>query len=114
MARKFGTELLADPKGTFAAAVSLLDRAEGLCRGESGSDAAALCAALDHGRRDQSLMMAFGMVVIAGIVGSGGLGETIYGAIRTLDIATSINASIAIVVLTMVLDRVTQSLARTK
>jgi glycine betaine/proline transport system permease protein len=29
---------------------------------------------------NQSLMMAFGMVVIAGIVGSGGLGETIYGA----------------------------------
>ncbi|GLK65066.1 ABC transporter permease subunit [Paracoccus kondratievae] len=63
---------------------------------------------------NQSLMMAFGMVVIAGIVGSGGLGETIYGAIRTLDIATSINASIAIVVLTMVLDRVTQAAARTK
>ncbi|WP_225039628.1 ABC transporter permease subunit [Rhizobium sp. T1470] len=51
---------------------------------------------------NQSLMMAFGMVVIAGIVGSGGLGETIYGAIRTLDIATSINGAIAIVVLTMV------------
>lgn len=63
---------------------------------------------------NQSLMMAFGMVVIAGIVGSGGLGETIYGAIRTLDIATSINASIAIVVLTMLLDRVTQAAARTK
>ncbi|MBW8790709.1 MAG: ABC transporter permease subunit, partial [Rhizobium leguminosarum] len=58
---------------------------------------------------NQSLMMAFGMVVIAGIVGSGGLGETIYGAIRTLDIATSINGAIAIVVLTMVLDRITQS-----
>lgn len=63
---------------------------------------------------NQSLMMAFGMVVIAGIVGSGGLGETIYSAIRTLDIAKSIDASIAIVVLTMVLDRVTQSLGRTK
>ncbi|PKA45206.1 ABC transporter permease [Rhizobium sullae] len=60
---------------------------------------------------NQSLMMAFGMVVIAGIVGSGGLGETIYGAIRTLDIATSINGAIAIVVLTMVLDRITQSAA---
>lgn len=63
---------------------------------------------------NQSLMMAFGMVVIAGIVGSGGLGETIYGAIRTLDIATSINASIAIVVLTMMLDRLTQGAARAK
>ncbi|MBO9198519.1 proline/glycine betaine ABC transporter permease [Rhizobium sp. 16-449-1b] len=61
---------------------------------------------------NQSLMMAFGMVVIAGIVGSGGLGETIYGSIRTLDIATSINGAVAIVVLTMVLDRITQSAAR--
>lgn len=60
---------------------------------------------------NQSLMMAFGMVVIAGIVGSGGLGETIYGAIRTLDIAKSIDAAIAIVILTMILDRLTQSAA---
>ena len=44
-------------------------------------------------------MMAFGMVVIAGIVGSGGVGETIYGAIRKLDIALSVNAAIAIVIL---------------
>lgn len=61
---------------------------------------------------NQSLMMAFGMVVIAGIVGSGGLGETIYAAIRTLDIAKSIDATIAIVVLTMVLDRITQSASK--
>ncbi|MEP7457246.1 proline/glycine betaine ABC transporter permease [Phyllobacterium sp. SB3] len=61
---------------------------------------------------NQSLMMAFGMVVIAGIVGSGGLGETIYASVRTLDIATSINAAIAIVILTMVLDRLTQSAPR--
>jgi glycine betaine/proline transport system permease protein len=50
---------------------------------------------------NQRLMMAFGMVVIAGIVGSGGLGETIYGAVRTLDIATSINAAVAIVIRTV-------------
>jgi glycine betaine/proline transport system permease protein len=58
---------------------------------------------------NQSLMMAFGMVVIAGIVGSGGLGETIYKAIRTLDIAKAVNAAIAIVILTIILDRITQS-----
>lgn len=63
---------------------------------------------------NQSLMMAFGMVVIAGIVGSGGLGETIYGAVRTLDIAKSIDATVAIVILTMVLDRITQSAAQKK
>ncbi len=60
---------------------------------------------------NQSLMMAFGMVVIAGIVGSGGLGQAIYEAVRTLDIAASIDATIAIVILTMVLDRLTQSAA---
>lgn len=61
---------------------------------------------------NQSLMMAFGMVVIAGIVGSGGLGEAIYGAVRTLDIAKSIDAAIAIVILTMILDRLAQSAAQ--
>lgn len=61
---------------------------------------------------NQSLMMAFGMVVIAGIVGSGGLGEAIYGAIRTLDIAKSIDAAIAIVILTLILDRLAQSASR--
>lgn len=63
---------------------------------------------------NQTLMMAFGMVVIAGIVGSGGLGQTIYDAIRTLDIAKSIDAAIAIVILTMVIDRLTQSMAHKK
>lgn len=63
---------------------------------------------------NQSLMMAFGMVVIAGIVGSGGLGEAIYGAIRTLNIAQSINAAIAIVILTLILDRLAQSAALTR
>ncbi len=58
---------------------------------------------------NQSLMMAFGMVVIAGIVGSGGLGQTIYDAIRKLDIAKSIDAALAIVILTMILDRLSQS-----
>jgi glycine betaine/proline transport system permease protein len=58
---------------------------------------------------NQSLMMAFGMVVIAGIVGSGGLGQSIYDAIRTLNVAKSIDAAIAIAILTMVLDRLAQS-----
>ena len=57
---------------------------------------------------NQCLMMAFGMVVIAGIVGSGGLGATIYDAVRTLAIAKSIDAAIAIVILTMILDRITE------
>jgi len=61
---------------------------------------------------NQSLMIAFGMVVIAGIVGSGGLGQAVYDAVRTLAIAQSINAGIAIVVLSIILDRFSQRLAR--
>lgn len=60
---------------------------------------------------NQCVMLAFGMVVIAGIVGSGGLGETVYNAVQKLDIARSINAGIAIVVLSIVLDRFSQRLA---
>lgn len=60
---------------------------------------------------NQCVMLAFGMVVIAGIVGSGGLGETVYNAVQRLDIARSIDAGIAIVVLSIVLDRFSQRVA---
>ncbi|AVA21325.1 ABC transporter permease subunit [Rhizobium sp. NXC24] len=63
---------------------------------------------------NQCLMLAFGMVVIAGIVGSGGLGTAIYNSVRTLDIAHSIDAAIAIVILTMIIDRITQAAVKEK
>lgn len=59
---------------------------------------------------NQSLMLGFGMVVIAGIVGSGGLGQTIYESVRTLQVGKSIDAGIAIVVLSIILDRFSQHL----
>lgn len=59
---------------------------------------------------NQSLMLAFAMVVIAGIAGSGGLGQAIYDAVRTLEIDKAVNAGIAIVVVTIILDRLTQRL----
>lgn len=61
---------------------------------------------------NQSLMLAFGMVVIAGIVGSGGLGQTIYEAVRKLEIDRAVNAGIAVVILSIILDRLSQGLAR--
>lgn len=63
---------------------------------------------------NQSLMLGFGMVVIAGIVGSGGLGQTIYDAVRLLQVGRSIDAGIAIVVLSIILDRFSQHLGRLK
>jgi glycine betaine/proline transport system permease protein len=59
---------------------------------------------------NQSLMVSVGMVVIAGIVGAEGLGFVIYEAIRTLDIGKAIDGGISIVIVTMVLDRISQGL----
>jgi len=53
-------------------------------------------------------------VVIAGIAGSGGLGQTIYEAVRTLKIDLAVNAGIAIVVLTIILDRISQAVCTTE
>ncbi|WP_449432624.1 ABC transporter permease [Pseudomonas putida] len=61
---------------------------------------------------NQSLMLSFGMVVIAGIAGSGGLGQAIYEAVRTLKIDEAVNAGIAIVILTIILDRISQALCK--
>ncbi|WP_260426600.1 proline/glycine betaine ABC transporter permease [Burkholderia sp. Bp9142] len=61
---------------------------------------------------NQSLMLSFGMVVIAGIAGSGGLGQAIYDAVRKLEIDHAVNAGIAIVVVTIVLDRFSQRLGQ--
>ncbi|MCP2072676.1 UNVERIFIED_ORG: glycine betaine/proline transport system permease protein [Pseudomonas lini] len=63
---------------------------------------------------NQSLMLAFGMVVIAGIVGSGGLGQSVYDSVRMLKIDQAIDAGVAIVVLSIVLDRFSQRLGSLK
>ncbi|MCB6185123.1 ABC transporter permease subunit [Leeia sp. TBRC 13508] len=57
---------------------------------------------------NQSLMLSFSMVVIAGIAGSGGLGQVIYDSVRSLQIDKAVDAGLAIVVVTIVLDRITQ------
>jgi glycine betaine/proline transport system permease protein len=61
---------------------------------------------------NQSLMLSFGMVVVAGIAGSGGLGQAIYDAVRKLQMDRAVNAGIAIVVVTIVLDRLTQRMGQ--
>jgi glycine betaine/proline transport system permease protein len=60
---------------------------------------------------NQCLMMALGMAVIAGIVGGGGLGEKVYAAIRVLEIGQAFDAGLAIVILAIILDRISQGAA---
>jgi len=55
---------------------------------------------------NQTIMMALGMVVIAAVVGFGGLGREVYNALQHLDVGEALNAGIAIVVMAIVLDRV--------
>jgi glycine betaine/proline transport system permease protein len=52
-------------------------------------------------------MLALSMVVVAGLVGSGGLGDVVVQAMQSLDIAQSINGGLAVVILAVYLDRVT-------
>ena len=58
---------------------------------------------------NQTLLLAFGMVVIAAIVGVENLGRTVLDGLQHLDVGVALNGGIAIVVLAIVLDRVSES-----
>lgn len=57
---------------------------------------------------NQALLMAFGMVVIAAIVGVENLGREVLNGLQHLDVGVALNAGIGIVVLAIVLDRVSE------
>ncbi|MGW2100294.1 ABC transporter permease/substrate binding protein [Streptomyces olivaceoviridis] len=59
---------------------------------------------------NQVIMLGLSMVVIAGMVGTGGLGGAVNEAIGQLDIGYGFEAGVAIVVLAIYLDRVTGAL----
>ncbi|MFD9729112.1 ABC transporter permease/substrate binding protein [Streptomyces sp. NPDC059072] len=61
---------------------------------------------------NQVIMLGLSMVVIAGMVGGGGLGGAVYRAIGSVDIGLGFEAGIAIVILAMYLDRMTGALGR--
>lgn len=63
---------------------------------------------------NQTIMMALAMVVIAALIGAGGLGSPVVLGLNTLDIGLAVIAGLSIVLLAMVLDRITQSMAGKK
>ncbi|MFI2223641.1 ABC transporter permease [Streptomyces fradiae] len=56
---------------------------------------------------NQTIMMALSMVVIAALVGAGGLGEEVYSALSTVDVGKALTAGIPIVLVAVWLDRTT-------
>ncbi len=61
---------------------------------------------------NQTLMMALSMVVIAALIGAGGLGNPVVQGLNTLEIGLASIGGLAIVLLAMVLDRITQGVAQ--
>jgi glycine betaine/proline transport system permease protein len=61
---------------------------------------------------NQTVMMSLNMVIIASMIGAGGLGFDVLQALRRLDIGVGLEAGMAIVALAVVLDRLTQAAAR--
>ncbi|MBN9886312.1 ABC transporter permease [Salipiger abyssi] len=60
---------------------------------------------------NQVIMLTLNMVIIASMIGAGGLGYDVLTALRRLDIGGGIEAGIAIVVLAIALDRLSQEYA---
>lgn len=62
---------------------------------------------------NQCIMLALSMVVIASMIGARGLGSNVLVAIQRVDIGMGFEAGLAIVVLAIVLDRITQGMNKT-
>ncbi|GAB7549514.1 proline/glycine betaine ABC transporter permease [Cupriavidus sp. 8B] len=61
---------------------------------------------------NQSVMMALGMIVIASMIGARGLGEDVLAGINNLDIGRGLQAGMAIVILAIVIDRISQAFGK--
>jgi len=61
---------------------------------------------------NQTIMMALSMVVISALIGAGGLGGPVVQGLNTLEIGLATIGGLAIVLLAMVLDRITQGLGK--
>jgi glycine betaine/proline transport system permease protein len=60
---------------------------------------------------NQVIMLSLNMVIIASMIGAGGLGYEVLAALRRLDIGTGVEAGFAIVALAVALDRLSQAYA---
>jgi glycine betaine/proline transport system permease protein len=61
---------------------------------------------------NQTVMMALSMVVVAAMIGAGGLGYKILYSIQRVDLAVGIEAGLGILFIAMVLDRILQGITK--
>ena len=61
---------------------------------------------------NQTIMMALAMVVIASMIGAKGLGVEVLNGIARLEVGRGLMGGVGIVVMAIVLDRITQGLAK--
>ncbi|MEZ5730910.1 MAG: ABC transporter permease subunit [Paracoccaceae bacterium] len=61
---------------------------------------------------NQVIMLALNMVIISSMIGAGGLGYDVLLALRRLNVGQAMEAGLAIVVIAIVLDRLSQAIAR--
>jgi len=59
---------------------------------------------------NQCIMLALSMVVIAAMIGANGLGYTVLVGLQRIDIGAGFEGGLAIVIIAIILDRITQSL----
>ncbi len=60
---------------------------------------------------NQTIMMALAMVVVASMIGAGGLGSEVLNGISRLEVGRGFVAGISIVILAIIMDRITQNMA---
>jgi glycine betaine/proline transport system permease protein len=59
---------------------------------------------------NQTIMLSLSMVVIASMIGAGGLGADVMSALETVDVGKGFEAGISIVILAIILDRISQKM----
>jgi len=63
---------------------------------------------------NQTIMLSLSMVVISSMIGAQGVGADVYRAVTQTKVGIGFEAGLAVVILAIVLDRMTQSLMKTK
>ncbi len=63
---------------------------------------------------NQTIMMALSIVVIAALIGAGGLGDVVLKSLRRLQVGAALEAGLAIVLLAVLLDRISDALSKTE